>query len=102
MNMDMTSGILYTNIDSTQVDLFRLTYNPDSTDLFDMTALVDERLDIFNKDKLINYLNSFDMKDPINGIVVSYKRRKNVDSLLGVFNNFYSNSNRGIRSDVSQ
>ena len=100
--MDMTSGILYTNIDHTTVDLFHLTYNPDSTDLFDMTALVDERLDIFNKDKLISYFNSFDMRDPINNITVSYKNKKNVDSLLDVFSKFYSNTYRGIRPDVSQ
>ena len=100
--MDMTSGILYTNIDHTSVDLYHLKYNPDNTDLYDVDVLVDDRLDIFNKDKLVSYLSSFDMRDPVNKRNISYKNRKNVDKLLDVFSKFYSNSYRGIRSDVSQ
>jgi len=98
----MNSGTLYTNIDGTEVDLYHINYNPDSTDLFDINVLVNERLDIFNRDKLIHYLQSFDMRDPINKKIVSYKDRKNVDALINTYSKFYSNVYRGIKPDVSQ
>ena len=96
----LTSGIYYADIAGEIQDLYKFTYNPDNPDLFDIICLYEEINDKYNKDYAINGILSRPYFNPKDDTKISYEEKNNVDILIDIMYNYYSNIISGIRKDV--
>ena len=98
-NSILQEGIYYADIGGKITDLYKITYNPDNPELFDIECLTDTTSEYqFDKAYCIEKFNYEKYYDPARQITVSYRDRKNVDLLIDVINRFYSNRICGISS----
>ena len=94
----LIEGIYYTNLNGAFTDLYRIKYNEDTPILFELFPLADQLVDKhYDKEFLIQKFNKTEYYDPFRGLVVKYKERKNVNYLIDVIHNFYSNITCGIK-----
>jgi hypothetical protein len=99
----LTEGIYYSNsnIENGITDLYHLKYNPNVSYLFDIKTLTDQSTDKpWNKEYLIQTLCHDKYFDPFRRLIVSYAEKKNVELLIDVIHNFYSNRSCGIRNPM--
>ena len=97
----LMEGIYYTNIDGKLTDLCYIKFNPANKESFDVESLTNQDKS-WNKEIFFKILNQDDYFHPFKRKVIIYKERKNVDLLIDVIHNFYSNQSCGIRSISEQ
>jgi len=98
-NSILHEGIYYADIEGKITDLYKLTYNPDNPELFDIECLTDTTSECqFHKAYCIEKFNYDKYYDPCRQLIVSYKDGENVNLLIDVIHRYYSNIVCGISS----
>ena len=95
----INTGVFYKYMSDVNkhVDLFKLTYNPDSTSFFDVEVLPDNT--VYKEDGLLRILNDFDLFDVATRKQVKLSEKLNVEMLIETFSKHYSNREFGIRTE---
>jgi hypothetical protein len=91
------TGVFYKYIPeiNKHVDLFKLKYNANNEQLFDVEVLPDNT--IYDSTALFNLISDFDMYDVATKKHIKYNEKLNVDMLISTFNRHYSNREFGIK-----
>jgi hypothetical protein len=97
-NANITSGIYYADIAGKLIDLYKITYNPDNPELFDIECLTDTSNGYqFDKEYCIEEILSYHYRNVTDDKEINYKEKKNVELLLPTIYLFYSTITSGIR-----
>jgi hypothetical protein len=88
----LNEGIFYSYDGNGWKDLYKIKYNPDNPNQFDIDPLTDQSVrKTYDINFFLQMLNNTIYFDPFRRLVVSYQDKKNVEYLIDVIFNFYSN-----------